>query len=340
MGWTDPTPRKFMANRTRPNLVIGAVRGYSFEQLRPFIVSLKRTSFAGDLVLLWNQLSPETLAALGAQGVKLAPFAYRGSGALNSWSRFWPQIRPLLRCPVGNAFRRAVYRKILNLAFVRYLHALDFLETHRGLYQNILLTDVRDVIFQDDPFREPLPGEIAAFLESPRMTFGNEPLNDGWMLDNYGPEMAKKLRGKRISCCGTVAGTEAGMIDYLRAFVAEIIRLKSVAHGADTSVHNVHIMNARIRAMRHRFKPDDFRDERAQIINHPGFRPRHRAAATDSFPAQFLCHLRPVIVEHPAVVQRFISKCHARRFQERRNLSRQRFAKRIVLKNHIPHIRQ
>jgi hypothetical protein len=51
--------------------------------------------------------------------------------------------------------------------------------------------------------------------------------------------MAAKLRGQRISCCGTVAGTEAGMTGYLRGFAAQIPRLKSVAHGADTSVHNV-----------------------------------------------------------------------------------------------------
>ncbi len=223
----------------KPDLVIGAVRGYTFDQLSPFVISLKRTSFKGDLVLLWNQLSPETLAALQQHGVKLVHFPYRGSGALNSWGRFWPWLRPLLRAPVGNAARKLVYKKILNLAFVRYLHALDFLESHAGTYGNILLTDVRDVIFQDNPFASPLPGEIVAFLESSNMVFGSEPMNDGWILENYGPEMAAKLRGKRISCCGTVMGTEAGMIRYLNRFMAEIAHLKSVAHGADTSVHNV-----------------------------------------------------------------------------------------------------
>ena len=224
----------------RSNLVLGAVRGYDFEQLRPFVVSLKRTTFKGDLVLLWNNLSSETLVALGDHGVKLVHFEYRGSGLLNSWSRFWPMMHPALLLPVGNSLRKVLYKKMLNLAVVRYFHALDFLEANIGHYNNILLTDVRDVIFQDDPFRDPLPRGITAFLEAPKNVFGEETLyNDPWIRDNYGELKLRQLTGQRISCCGTVMGTETGMLEYLRAFFCEIIKLRSVAHGADTSIHNV-----------------------------------------------------------------------------------------------------
>ncbi len=98
------------STNTKPNLIIGAVRSYNFEQLRPFVVSLRHTTFDGDLVLLWNDLSPETLAALKAHGVKLVYFPYRGSGALNSWSRFWPVLAPLVRLCRGSVLAR----KILN----------------------------------------------------------------------------------------------------------------------------------------------------------------------------------------------------------------------------------
>lgn len=222
-----------------PNLVIGAIRGYTFSDLAPFVISLKRSNFRGDLVLLWNSVDESTRRELESHGVQLVHFSYRGGGSINSWSRFWPWLRPLLRLPVGDSVRSRVYRKILNLAFVRYLHTLDYLRANQGRYQNILITDVRDVIFQDDPFRDPLPGDIVAFLEEPFVRYGKEPMNDGWIIENYGATCFKLLNGQRISCCGTVMGSAPGMIEYLSAFASEIIRLRSVAHGADTSVHNV-----------------------------------------------------------------------------------------------------
>jgi hypothetical protein len=228
-----------MGQDRKPNLVLGAVSGYTFADLRPFVVSLKRTNFSGDLCLLHTNLSKDTLAALRDHGVMLVHFDYRGQGALNSWSRFWPRIRPLLGLPVGEPLRRAVLDRILNLAFVRYLHAQDFLERNRGKYANVLLTDVRDVVFQDDPFRDPLPSDIVAFLETANMLIGVEPMNTGWIRENYGEAMVARLSGKRTSCCGTVMGTSEGMETYLEAFEAEMMSLPSVAHGADTSVHNV-----------------------------------------------------------------------------------------------------
>jgi len=224
----------------KANLVLGAVRGYSFEQLRPFVISLKRTKFHGDLVLLWNNLSPETLAALRDHGVILVPFEYHARGPLNFWSHFWPIIRLVEIFPISNPRRHAIYKRILNLTFVRYVHVLDFLEDNCNRYERILLTDVRDVVFQDDPFRDPLPGEITAFLESPKMKYGAEPLyNDPWMCQNYSKMKLRQLSGQRISCCGTVMGTEKGLLEYVRAFVGEIRKLRSVAYGADTSIHNV-----------------------------------------------------------------------------------------------------
>jgi hypothetical protein len=223
---------------TKRNLVLGAIRGYQFKDLAPFVKSLRQTSFDGDVVFLWNSVDEETRRQLEEHGVKLVYFAYRG-GALNSWSRFWPWVKTFVSLPIGNYARNAIYRKILNLAFVRYIHAMDFLQRNAGSYDKVLLTDARDVVFQADPFRDELPGEVVAFLESPQMTYGAEPMNDGWIVENYNQRMLEQLRSQRISCCGTVAGSLPGMLNYLEKFRNEIARLKSVAHGADTSIHNV-----------------------------------------------------------------------------------------------------
>ena len=230
-------------------LVIGCVHGYGFEALRPFVESLRKAGFNGDIVFLSHALPEECVMELERHGVILVPFSYRG-GSLNSWSRFWPIVRPVVRLPVGNLFRKCVYRRILNLAFVRYIHALDYLEPRAHQYKGVLWADVRDVIFQDEPFAIPLAGEIEAYGEAPHMFYGNHPMNDNWILANYGQEVLDDLAGSPISCCGTVMGTGAGMVEYLREFIAEIRVLKSLAHGADTSIHNVLLhrrMKGRIR---------------------------------------------------------------------------------------------
>ena len=226
------------------NLILGTVRDYSFEDIRLFVVSLRKTSFQGDLILFWSNLSSETRVALEQYGVRLVHFNFRRrSGCLNSWSRFWPYIRPVVNGPCGNQFRKFVYLKILNLAFVRYLHYLEFLKLNADKYNNVLLTDVRDVIFQDDPFRDPLPAELVAFLESAKFIYGSEPINDTWIRQNYDQKTLDNLAGHRISCCGTVMGKSSAMLDYLRGFLAEIQKLTSIEHGADTSIHNVLVRN-------------------------------------------------------------------------------------------------
>src|SRR5580658_8647464 len=136
----------------KPNLILGAVRGYHFEPIRPFVLSLKRTSFNGDLVLLWNNLNADTLQVLERHGVKTVPFSYRGSGALNSWSRFWPVISKIVRPLNGSGLARQILKAILPLQTSRFFHYRDYLAAHRDAYSNVLITDVRDVMFQADPF--------------------------------------------------------------------------------------------------------------------------------------------------------------------------------------------
>lgn len=225
---------------SKSNVVIGAARGYSFEQLRPFFLSLRRTGFAGDSVLLWSELSAETRSSLEQSGVKLVPIGYTGNGAENPWSRAWPIIRPLTAAPIGPRLRCWLFKRLLNIATSRFIHALDFLEANIDRYCNVLLSDVRDVIFQDNPFREAQNHPLIAFLEAPHVKFGEEPkCNDAWIRNNYGSARLERLKGYRISCCGTVMGEISSVISYLRNFVGEIQNLKSLAWGADTSIHNV-----------------------------------------------------------------------------------------------------
>jgi len=221
------------------NLVIGAIKNYSFQSIWPFVGSLLESGFAGDIVLLANNIDSRTVDQLIELGVIVKPFYYRSPGCLNSWARFWPVLKPLLLLPGFHLLRFKVYKNILNLADVRFLHAYSYIKKNRTRYDRILLTDVRDVFFQADPFSFPLGNAIEAYLEVESNLFGSEPMNDTWIVQNYGPQMLDSLRGQNISCCGTIMGDSSGMLLYLEAFIDEFIKLISLSHGADTSIHNV-----------------------------------------------------------------------------------------------------
>jgi hypothetical protein len=56
------------------NLILGAVKGYEFEQIKPFLISLINSGFEGDVCFLSANLSPKTTEALQEYGVHLYSF--------------------------------------------------------------------------------------------------------------------------------------------------------------------------------------------------------------------------------------------------------------------------
>jgi hypothetical protein len=224
---------------SKRNLVLGAIRGYRFEQLKPFVVSLKRTDFSGDLVFLYNHLSSETLNSLQEHGVTPVPFAYRGSGALNSWSRFWPVLSPVVRPFNGSGLGRTILKNILPLQTARFFHYREYLESHRNEYQYVLLTDVRDVLFQADPFLD-FHAELMAFEESNRVPLKDEKMfNAGWIEHLFGREALEQIGRYPVLCSGTIMGEINAVIEFLAEFERALLNAKNIGEGgSDQGLHN------------------------------------------------------------------------------------------------------
>jgi uncharacterized membrane protein len=222
------------------HVIIGTIRGYDYTVLAPFVSSLRNSIFDCDVVFFYADTDSATLQTLRGDGIRLIPIHYPGYGAENRWSRIWPLAKLGARLPLGARTNRAYLTCFTNIATSKFLFALDFLEKNHSMYDAVLLTDVRDVLFQGNPFASAPKAELTAFLEAPTMVFGEDPkCNDPWLVQNYGPWALERLRGHRISCCGTILGTTRGVLTYLRAFQNQIVKLRSLAWGADTSIHNV-----------------------------------------------------------------------------------------------------
>ena len=181
------------------DLVAGYARGYSAEDLRPFLKSLRGTGYDGGILLFVD------------------------GGAVREAQKWGATVRPVppLRMKVHSD---------------RFLCLDDAL---RDVHcDGVLLTDTRDVIFQKSPAELPSQG-LHVYEEDASMTLGSCPYNSLWIKLGYGDSMLRKLSDAPISCVGTSCGDLASIRYYLRLLRQEIERIQPrTQKPQDQGAHN------------------------------------------------------------------------------------------------------
>jgi hypothetical protein len=224
---------RFM-NTIRP-VIMGIAKGHSADELRPFIVSLRRTGYAGDICLFVDKLTPEAVALLHEHRVSLHAFPDR---------YFIRERRHLLRW-----LTRLLPAKSRTDAQVTlsqyYLHLIDarwpaystFLKATRGLYTHVMFTDVKDVLFQRSPFDFNWKGSFCSFCEPPGFYIKDEGHTQGWIREGFGEAVARELGEKRVICAGVSFAEIDAAHEYLALMCENLIRIN--ARGlVDQGVHN------------------------------------------------------------------------------------------------------
>jgi hypothetical protein len=188
------------------NLIMGTWTNLPFRDLERFIASLRRTSFDGDVCVFVDAVPPATVNALMAHGVR-----------------------------VERAARFALPQ--LNFQASRYHNYQEFLGRHGYYYDKVMITDLRDVLFQSDPFATPWPADLVFAQERRRL--GDCTTNRSWVAQAYGEAMADNLRYCMVSCSGTTFGTVHAMQLYLELMINELAsRPIPITSGLDQGVHN------------------------------------------------------------------------------------------------------
>lgn len=207
----DPTPAEAPPppSPSADALILGLAAGYHFGDVSPFILSLRETGFAGRCVLF---ASPTTrdVDRMREHGVEVVPFERSGR---------------LEHLPY-NALRFSLYR--------------DFVARRPARFDRILITDVRDVIFQTDPFSTPWPPGLNVTLEDRRMTIGQCPYMQHWMCGHLGEAAWRHVAHLPISCSGTTVADHDSMIAYLDAMLPHLLAYTPAPRmaGYDQGVHN------------------------------------------------------------------------------------------------------
>ena len=195
------------------NLVLGAVSGLDIAAIRPFLYSLYNTSFQGEVALLISNTDAKTLQELSKLGVITFEVPLPFPMQINSH---------------------------------RYFGYQAFLAEHGNRYRHVLLTDVRDVFFQRNPFDIDMPAPLNCFLEDKRTSIGAISLNTAWVAAGYGKSMLEMLRDRTVSCSGVTLGTSNAIQAYTAQMAQELLavhrrspNLLYVVIGLDQGAHNV-----------------------------------------------------------------------------------------------------
>jgi hypothetical protein len=201
----------------RKNLIMGLFSRMPFEQVERFLGSLRHTAFHGDVCMLVDDVTPQVVDTLLAHGVLV--------------ERATRHVEPPM--PILSS---------------RFFHYLEFLACHGDEYEHVMLSDLRDVVFQSDPFAEPLPADIV-FAQERCLICAATGANYGWIYDAYGEAVAYNMRDCPVSCAGTTFGTTSGIMRYLVAMTRELRERPAavLVGGVDQAVHNyvVHMRQLR-----------------------------------------------------------------------------------------------
>ena len=153
-------------------LVLGLAAGYHYGDVRPFLVSLERADYRGKLVLFVSKTTRD-LDRIGEHNVTIIPL------------------------------ERAAGLEDIPYNALRYFLYLNYLKISGRRFERVLLSDVRDVIFQLNPFDYTWPDGINCTLEDRRVTIGKCPYNSHWIREHLGQKALAEIENKPISCSGT-----------------------------------------------------------------------------------------------------------------------------------------
>jgi hypothetical protein len=162
-------------------LVLGSGTDYSAEQMRPFVATLRETGFLGEVAIVVYHDQCVALRDLVKKfSLSLIPISRTPNWLPRSIGRriqsrnrmryvhHWLAMALPSLCRQKSAlglFSQA-FHHFYHISSGRYFLYFRYLNRRREKFSYVLLSDVRDVIFQSDPFRYAACPGIFCFLGS------------------------------------------------------------------------------------------------------------------------------------------------------------------------------
>jgi hypothetical protein len=163
------------------NLIIGGFSGYNFNQLKPWVDSIDDVGMDADKCMIVGNTDNNTLEKLQERNFNIV--------------KFQPQQNLPPHIP-------------------RWIHVYSFLKEHGHNYENVVMTDLKDVYFQGDPFKwmEENLGDKKIVAGSECLLYKDEPWGNQNLIDTFGHYIYNEFKDCEIYNVGVLGGKT----EYLR----------------------------------------------------------------------------------------------------------------------------
>ena len=183
--------------------IVGVGINYSWKEFKNYAVSLDRCGFQGRRILFVHNISSAARTALAHLGFELIEYTPK---------------------------------KVVVVDRFKAIH--DWLAENQEGLRYVILSDIRDVVFQTDPSEwfEAHAGEAKIFGTSEFIFFRNESCNPFWVEQLYGRKTLDTLLAKEEVIC---AGTICGEAEAVKRLTLRIYESSTDRHGDDQAALNV-----------------------------------------------------------------------------------------------------
>jgi hypothetical protein len=213
--------------------------GLDAAAIKPFFHSLRLSGCNDEVVVFASDISPECRALLKDYQAKVVDFDYRGirffHGRSQRLSQGFKAVYRYYRT------HRAGQKEPAYLFFnnARFFYYRDYLSGLRDKPDRVLLADIRDVVFQSNPFSYPfLPGISVASENTKRKIIHSRGAIKG-MFESVGLLETCRFLGREIICAGTTLADFETMLKYLDRLTSGIRRrfFYALLDGIDQGLH-------------------------------------------------------------------------------------------------------
>ena len=116
--------------------------------------------------------------------------------------------------PIYSRFWENMCETFLHPHIIRWVSYERFLDISRN-YRFILLSDVRDVVFQDEFFGS-VTSSNKVFFADQSINYGDGGCDSDWFRAAWGDKALKDAAGKPCLCIGTILGSHEAILDFTR----------------------------------------------------------------------------------------------------------------------------